>query len=211
MEDFSEKLHSLLTNEYSGLNLTRILDPLEFYHKQILDSFYPLELSSQFRADFEQANLIIDVGFGGGFPLLPLAFKFPNKKFVGFEARIKKVTAVAEISNQLGLNNVAVFHKRIEDILIDTQSLVIMKAVGPIDRMLPLIRAKTAQRVYFYKGPNYSDENEGFMGVQKSWKKLSEHTGEAPGGNIRKIVGFELIVPRGTIATEKLVKLSKLN
>ena len=91
MDDFSKRYFDLLNGEYAGINLTRITDENEFYSKQILDSVEPLRQSKIFNESINKSKLHIDVGFGGGFPLLPLAKSLPSIKFIGFEARAKKV------------------------------------------------------------------------------------------------------------------------
>ena len=90
MKEFSQKYLELLTGEFSGINLTRIDGPEEFYNKQILDSVLPMEKSAVFRNALEKTKILVDIGFGGGFPILPLAFKNLDKKFYGFEKKEKK-------------------------------------------------------------------------------------------------------------------------
>ena len=63
--------------------------------------------------DIESKGVFIDVGFGGGFPLLPLAKYLPHIQFYGVETRNKKVRVVSEIAAKLGLNNIKFLHSRI--------------------------------------------------------------------------------------------------
>jgi len=87
MLDFSLKYLSILKTKLAGLNLTNILDQDEFYQKQILDSILPYQESQFFQADVKKTMLVVDVGFGGGFPILPLAKLLPDVKFVGVESK----------------------------------------------------------------------------------------------------------------------------
>lgn len=211
MRDFSQSYRDLLFGEYATLNLTRISDPEEFYEKQIIDSIYPLEAFPEFKLELEDKRLHIDVGFGGGFPLLPLAKAIEPLVSVGFEARRKKAEAVQEISKKLGLDNVHTFHHRIESVLLDQDCVVTFKAVGKITEFLKKISVQQGSRVtvYFYKGPNLLElENvPEHVGIFKK-KLLSEY--KLPNGHIRYFVAYEALnVPRGT--KKNLVKLSQLH
>jgi len=212
MKELAKKYLDLIKGSYQGLNLTRILDEEEFYLKQIQDSLIPFEESVQVIALAEKLQMI-DVGFGGGFPALPLSKKFPNKKIIGFDSRAKKVVAVSEIAKLLGLNNLKVFHNRIEEIEIDRDSLITFKAVGKIKDMLKLINinAKNQAYVVFYKGPSLATEEQGFEHVP-GWKLLEDFSLQL-GENQRRILLYSN-VPRGTASkkiVKSLVKVSSLN
>src|SRR3954466_10046639 len=106
MKDFSQKYLDLLTGEFAGINLTRNESPEEFYNKQIMDSVLPQEHSDVFKKVLDKTKILVDIGFGGGFPILPLAQANPDKKFYGFDARAKKAQVVSKIAQKLELKNV---------------------------------------------------------------------------------------------------------
>lgn len=195
LREFSNHYLSILKGELAGLNLTRILDEEEFYNKQIVDSILPYENSQFFKEHLQQKKRLIDVGFGGGFPLVPLAWLEPGLNFVGFEARRKKADAVALICERLGLNNVRPMHQRLEEILIDRDCVITFKAVGKISDMLGLINVPrgTSVTVFFYKGPLEED-----LSQVKLWKQISHETFDVPGTEKRTLIGFEN-VPHGTL------------
>ena len=89
-EEFSDKYLEILKGELAGINLTRITDEDEFYHKQILDSVIPFEGSEVFQQAVKECGRVVDIGFGGGFPILPLAHKLPDVNFLGMEARERR-------------------------------------------------------------------------------------------------------------------------
>ncbi len=210
LREFSDHLLSLYTNEFSGINLTRILDANDFYHKQIIDSVFPFENFESIKSRFEDYDLCLDIGFGGGFPLIPLAKIFEEKNFLGLEARGKKAKVVQQISDIMGLTNVKTFHYRSEELLIDIPCFITFKAVGTIQLCLDQLNCTEDVTVLFYKGPDYENEEKS-MKLDKSWRMLKKEYFELPHGEKRTIVILEKNVPRGTSASFKKKKLKKLS
>jgi len=67
------------------------------------------------RENTQQTKTIMDVGTGGGFPLLPLAMALPEAQLTGLDATQKKVEAVGRMVHVLGLGNVRVVAGRAEE------------------------------------------------------------------------------------------------
>lgn len=211
MLDFSIRYLHVLKTKLAGLNLTNILDPDEFYHKQILDSINPYLQSELFKSHVQKRGVVVDVGFGGGFPILPLAKLLPDIKFVGVESKRKKVDAVRLIAEDLGLKNVTLVHSRLEDFLFDVPATITFKAVGTAKDYLPAINRTTSDiSVFLYKGPNFMElEGKDLPFLEKEWKLLENQEISVPGTQQRFLVSFQAQnVPRGTSKT--LVKLSEL-
>lgn len=208
MLDFSIRYLHVLKTKLAGLNLTNILDPDEFYHKQILDSINPYLQSELFKEQIAKKKVVVDVGFGGGFPILPLAKLLPDVQFVGVESKRKKVDAVKLIADELGIHNVKLVHSRLEDFLFDRSAVVTLKAVGTVIDYLPIMNRTKDLSVFFYKGPNFMDlESEAIPKLEKDWKLMENQQIDVPGTQQRYLVSFfSQNVPRGTAKT--LVKLS---
>lgn len=210
LRKYSDDYLEILTGELKGLNLTRILDSEEFYHKQILDSVNPYLVCPSVKTLFDQAENIIDIGFGGGFPLLPLAKILAHKNFFGFEARAKKVKAVNQIANLLSQKNIHCFHQRVEEVAFDLpKTLITFKAVGRVDKFLNMISSKRKDlRVAFYKGPNF-DKEEGQSLKLKNWELILKTDYQVEGTEKRTILLFK---PRNVLhGTKKnLVNLSEI-
>ncbi|HXH73549.1 MAG TPA: RsmG family class I SAM-dependent methyltransferase [Bacteriovoracaceae bacterium] len=209
MLDFSIRYLNILKTKYEGLNLTKILDQDEFYNKQILDSINPYLQSELFKQDVKETKVIVDVGFGGGFPILPLAKMLPDIKFIGVESKRKKVEAVNDIAAEMGLTNVKLVHSRLEDIYFDVSATVTFKAVGTIINYLPaIVRGSAPLKVFFYKGPGFIDqEGKSVKLLEKEWRLLENQEIKVPGTQQRFLVSFQSQnVPRGTI--KPLVKVS---
>lgn len=210
MEEFAKTYLEILNNDLAGINLTRINTFDEFYAKQILDSINPIVESPSFLKRAQKVHAIVDIGFGGGFPLLPLAYKFPDLQFIGFEAKSKKVKAVKYICEQLKIKNVAIFHQRYEDIIFNKPSLVTFKAVGKIPAILERFNVAAKVSAYFYKGPGFMEQDK-IEDMDNDWQQFENIEINIPLVEKRHLIGFEKdFVPHGTIekSKKKLVRLS---
>lgn len=83
----------------SKINLISRKDIDFFYLKHVLHS-----LAIAKYVDLDNTK-VIDVGTGGGFPGIPLAIFFPNANFILIDSTKKKIFAVNDIINKIGLNN----------------------------------------------------------------------------------------------------------
>ena len=98
----------LLWNE--KMNLTAIRDPLEILYRHFCESMYASV------AIPEEKGRLADVGSGGGFPGLPLKIVRPNLKVFLVESNIKKVSFLAEVIRELGLNGAQVLARRYDEL-----------------------------------------------------------------------------------------------
>ncbi|MGB0453665.1 MAG: hypothetical protein ACPGJV_08110, partial [Bacteriovoracaceae bacterium] len=135
--------------------------------------------------------------------LLPLAYNYSDSIFLGFEARGKKANAVNEIAERIDLENVACFHKRIEEVLIDRSCLMSFKAVAKIKDLIDKVNLDEDSEVdlLFYKGPSVY-EQESVPNTYKSFK-LKEKIEVKLGENTRILFVYSSKVPRGTGARRK--------
>ncbi|RLA63137.1 MAG: hypothetical protein DRQ88_10650 [Epsilonproteobacteria bacterium] len=209
MKEFCEKYLEILETEFKGLNLTRITDPKEFYNKQVLDSLLPLESSEIFMDALREKGLLVDVGFGGGFPLLPIAYKYPDIECLGIDSRRKKVDAVRRIGEMFHMEHLKVAHSRLEDIYFDRSAVLTFKAVGKITDLLPMIKSDQELFAFFYKGPNYS-ELERFDSVLRDWELVEEKMMSIPGTEGRVLLGFKKKGNVSPLMEKSLVKVSTL-
>ena len=83
------------------------------FGRHILPCLAPVALLK----DSVQANSnFVDVGTGGGFPGIPLAISYPECDFLLIDSVGKKLKAVDDMTDRLGLNNVKTKHCRAEEV-----------------------------------------------------------------------------------------------
>jgi 16S rRNA (guanine527-N7)-methyltransferase len=85
-------------------------------------------------------RLVVDVGSGGGSPAIPLKLAVPRLAVVLVESKIRKCAFLAEAIRTLGLTEVEVENRRVEELLArsdlhEAADLVTLRAVRP-DRRL---------------------------------------------------------------------------
>ncbi len=144
------------------INITNIKDRGEFIKKHYIDSF--AILGSE---EFKQANNIIDIGTGGGFPGIPLAILYPEKEFMLVDSLNKRVKVIEKLVETIGLKNVKVRHGRAEDLAREDKmrsgyDLCVSRAVAGLPSLLELCIPFVKKRKYFiaYKGPGVFAEIE---------------------------------------------------
>jgi 16S rRNA (guanine527-N7)-methyltransferase len=83
------------------------------FGRHVLPSLAPLGLDDPIIQN-DGNQRVADVGTGGGFPGLPLAIAYPNVQFLLVDSIGKKLGAVQDMANRLGLTNVKTHHGRAE-------------------------------------------------------------------------------------------------
>lgn len=112
-DSLSQKLSiyaDLLREWNEKINLTAILDDEGIAVKHFLDCLLVCKY-----ADFKDGQKIIDVGTGAGFPGLVIAAANPNLSVTLLDSTGKKLKAVEDIAQNMGVENVNIVHMRAED------------------------------------------------------------------------------------------------
>ncbi len=205
--EYSDKIFKIIHEDLKGLNLTSIDNSKEFYLKQYWDSIFPFLNLPEMDSLIGEFQNIVDVGFGGGFPLLPLALNFPQKNIYGIESKNKKVQAVKLICQKMNISNVKVAHLRLEELSFNRDCLVTFKAVGKIFDYLKIINSEKNIAVVFFKGRNLR-ELEDVPDSVNGLKLVHEADYQISPEILRKLVVYKRSVPRGTNSRNNLVNLS---
>ena len=142
------------------VNLTNITDPAEFRIKHNADSLMCVDFP-----EFLDAETVIDVGTGGGFPGIPLAVYAPEKHFTLLDSLNKRLKIINELAGELGIKNITLVHGRAEDAARakehrEKYDLCVSRAVSNLATLseycLPFI--KVGGYLLAYKGPGAEEE-----------------------------------------------------
>ncbi len=112
-DELSKKLEiyaSLLRQWNEKINLTAILDDEGIAVKHFLDCLVVCKF-----ANFKDGQKIIDVGTGAGFPGLVIAASNPNLQVTLLDSTGKKLKAVQDIAEKMGVTNIEILHSRAEE------------------------------------------------------------------------------------------------
>lgn len=161
--DQAKKLISYMSyildcNQY--INLTAITNEDEFITKHLIDSMVISTLE-----EYIDANTVIDIGTGAGFPGIPLAALSSDKQFLLVDSLLKRIKIVNDGINLLELKNVAAVHARGEalekkTIFKNGADLVIARAVANMGKLAKytLPNVKKSGFLIALKGPNIDSE-----------------------------------------------------
>ncbi len=148
LESFATLLH-----EWNQVhNLTGARD-IESLHAHIIDALYPLTF-------IEVPKRLLDVGTGAGFPGLVLAIALPQVAVTLAEPLKKRVSFLKYATIDLGLDNVTVEAKRVEQVEAPPFGLITSRAVTNTKLLLDLTRhlSDPKSAYLFYKGSRVFDE-----------------------------------------------------
>lgn len=116
-----EKFLQIFKEKNSQVNLSAIREDNAIIEKHFVDSIL-LNAFVDFEGTIEWAKVkVADLGTGWGFPLLPLAIVNPNVAFTGIDSVGKKLKAINDFAEELGLHNVETINARAEDLGQDLQ------------------------------------------------------------------------------------------
>ncbi|MCS6804257.1 MAG: 16S rRNA (guanine(527)-N(7))-methyltransferase RsmG [Acidobacteriota bacterium] len=170
-------------------HLTSVVDPYEAARIHYLESLY----ASQFIQP--QLESLVDIGSGPGFPGIVLATIRPTLKVVLIESQSRKASFLKNISRELGLSNIAVFHGRFQEYQNQCFDLVSCRAIDKMATILPeiFLFAKACYQILFFSG------NELFYKCLDLFKENWDATRyKIPLSRNRWIISLLKIVPRET-------------
>ena len=133
----------------------------------IYDAVYPVSF-------MPKVKKLMDIGTGAGFPGMILAFALPTTQVTLVEPLSKRASFLQFIKADLGLENVHVVKKRVEQMDAEIFNLITSRAVTDTKMLLELSKnfRDTDSKLLFYKGEKVYDEVED--GVQDIPHKIIE-------------------------------------
>src|SRR4051794_9032587 len=158
------RFRDLLLGWNERINLTAITEPEDVERRLFLDALrmVPSILSS---APDGRTVSLIDIGSGAGFPGLPLAIALPHLDFTLLDSTNKKLTFIAAVAAELGLENVQTLHGRAEEIGHDfiyraRFDLATARAVASLPTLVELVAPLLRQggRAFFPKSAEIETE-----------------------------------------------------
>jgi 16S rRNA (guanine527-N7)-methyltransferase len=102
---------ALLFKWNSVYNLTSLRDPMQMVTLHVLDSLAAVPA-------FAQATNVLDVGAGGGLPGIVLAISRPDMKVSLIDTVHKKTAFLTQVKAELGLANVTVYTRKVQDLQV---------------------------------------------------------------------------------------------
>ena len=119
----------------------------------IYDAVYPVSF-------LPKADTLLDIGTGAGFPGMILALALPDTKVTLVEPLTKRASFLQFIKADLGLDNVRVVKKRVEEMEDEIFDIVTSRAVTDTQMLLNLSKnfRDENSKLLFYKGERVFDE-----------------------------------------------------
>ncbi len=133
---------NLLLEWNEKINLTAITDPKEIILKHFIDSI-------TIAPYLKNAQSILDIGTGAGFPGIPLAILENSKDFVLMDSLNKRIIFLQEVIQNIALTRVQAIHGRAEELGKEKEhrehyDLVTSRAVAKLnillEYMLPFVK-----------------------------------------------------------------------
>lgn len=167
------------------LNLSAIRDEDGVFVKHVSDA---LELDKIRK--FEKWQQVIDVWTWGGIPLLPLAISNPDVHFTGLDSVRKKTVAIADMAQELWLQNVHVVWSRAEEHQVKYDVLT-ARAMAYIDDLMNRCYHLVKKWGYFILYKMRSEEEEAAIDTACEKYKLAfekQHMYTLFEGDIQRVI-----------------------
>ena len=160
LEQRLKKLVDVFLAENANINLSAFRTPELCWMGNVMDSVAVLDVMTELGSP-----RILDLGTGGGFPLLPLAICLPDARLTGVDSVKKKLDAVGRIAAAMDLSNIELITGRAEELGHDKKyreqfDIVTARAVAPINTLLEYCApfVKKGGRVILWKSLDIEQE-----------------------------------------------------
>lgn len=194
MKEQQNKLAQLLEKKSGELNLFSAQDRTKLKEKHFPDA---LEFVNLYESG---TDTILDLGTGGGIPGLILAIEYPDVKFTLLDSREKKINAIMDVAEEMGLENTKGVAERFEILARDPEyrgkfDVVVARAVAKLPVLLEYAVGflKEDAKLFAWKGPEFEEDLEASRPAQEILGLEHDHTHnyKLPTGEERNILVFK--------------------
>lgn len=130
---------------------------VEFLKENVLDSLL-------FHSLIPEEGDVLDLGSGGGFPVIPLAISNTSTNFTAIDSSERKCDFLSYAARKLKISNLKVIHGRIEDQTTRHAAfqLVTARALAPLPALLklgaPFLDKESGAKLAVLKGRTFEEE-----------------------------------------------------
>jgi 16S rRNA (guanine527-N7)-methyltransferase len=165
LKDYSKNL--LEWNSIHNLSGAKNLDDI---YQNILDSIYPIKF-------IKEPKSLLDIGSGAGFPAIALGIVWDSCEITLCEPRNKRASFLRLVALELGLENVKVEKKRVEDLDSPPFSMITSRAVNSVEMLLKLSSDLSDENTSYllFKGERVYQEIEGLSLDYEIFKRGSRN------------------------------------
>ena len=168
-----KRFQCLVLRWSESINLVSSPDRQHIWNRHILDSV------QMFHVKQNWGPVYLDVGSGGGFPVVPLAVLLRanggDTRVISVESDLRKAAFLRAASRELGLC-IEVIAKRVEDIAPLGANTITARAVSNLSTLLAMVQGHLAHggTALFPKGQSWQKE---VLEARANWSfDLREHT-----------------------------------
>lgn len=162
-----ERLGGLYEDWNAKINVISRADVPNLYERHVLHS-----LALARGGWIVKGDRVLDIGCGGGFPVVPLAILMPEVSFTAVDSIGKKIRVVEGVVSELGLVNVEARNCRAES-LAGQWDWVVSRAVAPLGSLLEWSAGRYSKGLLSLKGGDLGAEIE-VSGVSAQGVELFE-------------------------------------
>jgi len=176
-------------------NLSGVRDINTMVSRHLLDSLSLLPYMDRAQQQGISRKAVLDLGTGPGLPGIPLALCYPDREFVLLDSNGKKTRFLFQVKLVLGLDNIQIINRRIEDCSPDPEiDTITSRAFSTLLQMLQSSDHIGARHVLAMKG-EYPEQELAELSLQTDWQLMHAEPVDIPGSDASRHI-IELVRQR---------------
>lgn len=150
--NYFASLQGIYADWNAKINVISRKDFDNFYERHVLHSLAILKTGL-----IKDGDTVLDLGCGGGFPVVPLAIALRGVNFIAVDSVGKKIAVVEGVASLLGLGNVTSRNCRVESLGLQ-YDWVVSRAVAPIGELVAWTKGSCRKGLILLKGGDLAAE-----------------------------------------------------